>query len=79
MTQSSQTDPLGKAKTQYLRAKLKPFLEVNPEASFKAAEDEYIVADPWGVEGIEIPLDEENLELFNTLNSVRLPPRFTAI
>ena len=72
-------DPLGEAETNYLRAKLQAFLSRNPEADVRAGEHEPSVSRPWGEEAIEIPLRSDDEELFEALNAVRLPPRFTAI
>ena len=72
-------DPLGEAETNYLRAKLQAFLSRNPEADVRAGEREPLVSQPWGEEAIEIPLRGDDEELFEALNAVRLPPRFTAI
>ena len=79
MTQNSHPDPIGQAKATYLRAKLQPFFDLNPEADFRTDDTEYIVGKPWGEEGIEIPFNDEDEELFEALNAIRLPPRFTAI
>ena len=73
------TDTLGEAQANYLRAKLQTFLSRNGEAAVRAGEREPSVIRPWGDETIEIPLSSENEELFEALNAVRLPPRFTAI
>ena len=72
-------DPLDEAEANYLRAKLQAFLSRNPEAVVKAGERELSVSGPWGEEAIEIPLRNEDDELIEALNAVRLPPRFTAI
>ena len=72
-------DSLGEAQANYLRAKLQAFLSRNPEADVRAGEPEPSVSKPWGEEAIEIPLRSDDEELFEALNAVRLPPRFTAI
>ena len=72
-------DPLGEAEANYLRAKLQAFLSCNPEADVRAGGREPSVSRPWGDEAIEIPLHSDDEELFEALNAVRLPPRFTAI
>ena len=72
-------DPLGEAETNYLKAKLQAFLSRNPEADVRVGEREHSVSQPWGEETIEIPLRSDDEELFEALNAVRLPPRFTAI
>ena len=75
----SKMDPLGEAEANYLRAKLQPFLSRNPEADLRAGGREPSVVRLWGEEAIEIPLRGDDEELFEALNAVRLPPRFTAI
>ena len=72
-------DPLNEAQANYLRAKLEAFLSRNPEAEVRTGERDPSVVRPWGDEAIEIPLRSENEELFEALNAVRLPPRFTAM
>ena len=72
-------DPLGEAEANYIRAKLQAFLSRNPEAEIKTGGREPTVSRPWGEEAIEIPLRSDDEELFEALNAVRLPPRFTAI
>ena len=72
-------DTLGEAEANYLRAKLQAFLSRNPEAAIKAGGREPSVSRPWGDESIEIPLRSDDEDLFEALNAVRLPPRFTAI
>ena len=72
-------DSLGEAEANYLRAKLQAFLSHNPEADVRAVGRDPSVSRPWGEEGIEIPLRSDDEELFEALNAVRLPPRFTAI
>ena len=70
---------LGEAQASVHRAKLQVFLARNPEADVKAGEPEASVVRPWGEEALEIPLRSDDEELLDALNSVRLPPRFTAI
>ena len=72
-------DTIGEAQANYLRAKLQAFLSLNPEAEVRSGEPEPSVFRPWGEEAIEIPLHSDDEELCNALNTVRLPPRFTAI
>ena len=72
-------DTLGEAQANYLRAKLQAFLSRNPEAEVRTGEREPSVIGPWGEESVEIPLHSDDEELFEALNAVRLPPRFTAI
>ena len=79
MRQASLVDPLGEAEANYLRAKLQVFLSRNPEADIEAGGREPSVSRPWGDDSIEIPLHSDDEELFEALNAVRLPPRFTAI
>ena len=70
---------LGEAQANSLRAELHAFLTRNPEADVRAGEPEPTVIRPWGEGAIEIPLRSDDEELFDALNAVRLPPRFTAI
>ena len=72
-------DALGEAEANYLRAKLQMFLSRNPEAEVRVGGREPSVSRLWGEEAIEIPLRSDDEELFEALNAVRLPPRFTAI
>ena len=72
-------EPLEEAEANYLRAKLQAFLLRNPEADVRAGEREPSVRRLWGEEAIEAPLRSDDHDLFEALNSVRLPPRFTAI
>ena len=72
-------DTLGEAEANFLRAKLQAFLSRNPEAEVSAGEREPAVIRAWGEEAIEIPLRSDDEELFEVLNAVKLPPRFTAI
>ena len=72
-------DTLGEAEANYLRAKLERFLSLNPEANVRADGREPSVTRLWGDEAIEIPLRTDDEELFEVLNALRLPPRFTAI
>ena len=76
-------DPLGEAEANYLRARITAFLSRNPEADVeadvRAGGHEPSVSRPWGEEAIEIPMRSDDEELFEALNAVRLPPRFTAI
>ena len=72
-------DTLGEAETNFLRAKLQAFLSSNPEVDVRAGERGTSIIRLWGEAAIEIPLRIEDEELFETLNAVRLPPRFTAI
>ena len=72
-------DALDEAEANYLRAKLQMFLCRNPEAEIRVRAQEPSVSRLWGEEAIEIPLRSDDKELFDALNAVRLPPRFTAI
>lgn len=70
---------LDEAAAAYLKAQLQPFLSLNHEAEVKAGESEPSVIGLWGEDAIELPIRNEDAELLNALNAVRLPPRFTAI
>ena len=72
-------ESLGEAQANYLRAKLAPFLARNPEAEVITGERDPSVVRAWGEEAIELTLSDDDEELFDGLNAVRLPPRFTAI
>ena len=72
-------DTSGESQVNYLRVKLEAFLSRNPEGEIRTGERDPSVIRPWGEEALEIPLRNFDEELFEALNSVRLPPRFTAI
>ena len=72
-------DAIGEAEANLLRAKLQPFLSLNPEADFSTEGGEPSVSRLWGEEAIEVPLSSDDDELVEALNNLRLPPRFTAI
>ena len=61
------------------RANLQVFLTLNPEADIRTAGPEPLVCRLWGEDAIEVPIPSDDVELFEALNAVRLPPRFTAI
>ena len=70
---------LDEAEANFVRAKLQGFLSRNPEAEVRIEDSEPSIERPWGDEAIAIPLRSDDEELFEALNAVRLPPRFTAI
>ena len=72
-------DALREAEDNYIRAKLQAFLSRNPEADIRTDGREPSVSRPWGEDAIEFPLRNDDEELFEALNAVRLPPRFTAL
>ena len=67
------------AKASYLRVQLQAFLSRNPEANVTTEGGEPSLRGLWGEDVIEIPLRDDDQELLEALNAVRLPPRFTAI
>ncbi len=73
------TDPINEAEANLLRIRLEEFLSRNPEADVAAGAHEPSLSRLWGDEAIEIPLRNDDDELIEVLNAVRLPPRFTAI
>lgn len=62
-----------------IKQNLTTFFENNPEAELKAGPDGPAIAKPWGDSTVEILLSGDDSELLACLNSVRLPPRFSAI
>ena len=66
-------------KEDRLTQRLQAFLDRNPEAGLRHQEDEHAVVRPWGDEAMELAVDGEDDPLVDALNTVRLPPRFTAI
>ena len=63
-----------------LESALEPFLLSNPEASLgEVAEGKGIIEAPWSDRTIELVVSAADGELIESLNSVRLPPRFTAL
>jgi len=77
--EKKQQDSEDEAESNFLKVKLQTFLSSNPEASVGTGRHEHSVNRPWGDEAIEIPLKIDDTELLEALNTVRLPPRFTAI
>ena len=72
-------DHQGETQVILLGAKLQSFLSRNPEIELRVGGSGYIVSRLWGEEAIELPLAHDDDQLFEVLNAVRLPPRFTAI
>src|SRR5690349_8054345 len=62
-----------------IRANLAAFFENNPEARPESRPDGPVIAHPWDDPTVEVLLAEDVPELTDCLNSVRLPPRFSAI
>lgn len=62
-----------------LRQDLQKFFERNPECEYRKEEKASLIARPWGDETLELRVRETDQELIAALNSVHLPPRFTAI
>ncbi|MXZ45857.1 MAG: hypothetical protein F4Z08_02490 [Chloroflexi bacterium] len=62
-----------------LREKLRPFLVRNPEADIESRGERTAIVGPWGEDALELTVNGDDDELLNALNSVRMPPRFTAL
>ena len=58
---------------------LSEYMRNNPDSKIDSSGDHYIVKTPWGDDSIEFIVEFASSELIDALNSVRLPPRFTAI
>ena len=61
------------------RIALEPFLSENKSASVRDQDDLPWVLTPWGDESLSIMIPQDPTELFETLNSLVLPDRFSAI
>ena len=62
--------------------RLKTFLTSNPSSKIEerdADDDTVVVKSPWGDDTIEIVIPDEDDGLWSALNSLILPPRFSAI
>lgn len=55
------------------------FLEINPEATRTPEGEKQVISHPWGSTALKIDVDNDDTELIETLNALRLPPRFSAI
>lgn len=75
MDESQQTD------TTTLKTKLEVFFESNPKSSLRYDDEfkRHFVVKPWGDDTFEIGVTETDDDLIETLNSVHLPERFSAI
>lgn len=58
---------------------LSDYMRNNPDSTIDSSEDHYIVKTPWGDDSIEFIVQFSSSELIDAFNSVRLPPRFTAM
>ena len=72
MTEEVMDDPV--------REQLAAFLEGNPESEYVVEEGQRRIKRPWGDSTLEIQIPEDDAgELIAMLNSLYLPPRFTAL
>src|SRR5277367_2347187 len=62
-----------------LREKLGEFFHHNPDAEYRKNEHASSISHPWGDDSLEIILHTNQESLMSALNSVYLPPSFTAI
>ncbi len=60
-------------------ASLTEFFTRNPESTCVEEEGAYIIRKPWADDTIAVRVPKEAKSVLDALNSVRLPPRFTAI
>lgn len=58
---------------------LKTFLELNHESEILQTDEGWSVEKPWSDDTIVLTVKASDMALLQALNSVRLPPRFTAI
>jgi hypothetical protein len=61
------------------QSRLSTFLSNNPEAICSREGDEEAITYPWGVKSLTLAVSKDDDELVAALNTLRLPPRFTAI
>lgn len=59
--------------------KLQVFLTNNPETGCSRTDEGDVITSPWGERTIKLRIDEEDEALVDALNTLYLPPRFTAI
>lgn len=62
-----------------VKVSLDAFAQLNPEATVDAQEDAFLVSKPWGDDSLMIRVSYEAKAVAETLNSLRLPPRFSAV
>lgn len=62
-----------------MKRKLKKFGLTNPESALTNDDGHVIIDNPWGDETISINVSAKATALMKALNSLRLPPRFSAI
>jgi len=58
---------------------LESFAHVNPEATVETTEEAFLVSKPWGDDSLTFRVSHEARAVADALNSLRLPPRFSAI
>lgn len=68
-----------RAELERLERELDPFLRANTSAALAWSDGEPLIVTPWGDPSLQIVLREAGPALLGALNSVVLPPRFTAI
>lgn len=62
-----------------LRGSLAEFFLGNPNSVYQATDDGGVIERPWSDDTLQISVKDGDQELIQSLNSVYLPPRFTAI
>lgn len=65
--------------THQLEQELATFFEKNPESDYDGDANSGSIIQPWGDDTVELAISNANDSLIGTLNSVYLPPHFTAI
>jgi len=58
---------------------LAPFLTQNPVSRLQGTEDVAAIEMPWDDDSLVIRVTDKAQDLFDALNSLHLPPRFSAI
>jgi len=58
---------------------LQEFIVNNPEAKLEEKDNFFVIENPWGDDTLELIIQKSNIDAINSLNFLRLPPRFTGI
>lgn len=61
------------------KVNLDSFLEINPEAAVSTEAEKLLVSYLWGSKALSVEIEDSDSELISILNSLRFPPRFSAI
>jgi hypothetical protein len=72
-------DPIPADSKNVVEGKLALFLQRNPVATVTTRGNEVHVEKPWGDSTLSLVARQDDEDLFDALNNVLLPPRFTAI